>query len=266
MRSARATRPARLLPSDPETATVDAAAAADALAVDAQERSAFAAAATDALEPLAAAAAAGAAAAASSSSSSADPSPITRTPSLSSFHAHIAASGLRVVRSAQYDAESLYQLADAAFTFEERIATGCFILQAVALVQCFCLFCGLDPLQHEKEANQFVHEFYWARVPSNNGENAATDPGRSHRVGKSRPSSALDASMRHSDVTWRAWFAIRLYEVMEQPEFVRLQPVIMESSLHILRAIAQKAWHKENISLTCKRRISHRLSCPHVVS
>jgi len=26
----------------------------------------------------------------------------------------------------------------------------------------------------------------------------------------------------------------------------------MESSLHILRAIAQKAWHKENISLTCK--------------
>jgi len=224
MRSARATRPARLLPSDPETAPVVAAAAADALAVDVQERSASAAAATDALKPLAAAAAAGAAAAAaSSSSSSADPSPIARTPSLASFHAHIAASGLRVVRSAQYDAESLYQLADAAFTFEERIATGCFILQAVALVQCFCLFCGLDPLQHEKEANQFVREFYWARVLSNNGENAAIDPGRSHRVGKSRPSSALDASMRHSDVTWRAWFAIRLYEVMEQPEFVRVR-------------------------------------------
>ncbi len=150
MRSVRAHRraSARLLPSDADAATAEAA-TADALAVDAQETSASAVAA-NALVPLAAAVAG----AATSAAASAGPSPIGST-SLASFHAHVAASGLRAVRSAQYNAASLYQLADAAFTFEERIATGCFMLQAVALVQCFCLINNQDPLQHEKDANGF---------------------------------------------------------------------------------------------------------------
>lgn len=117
---------------------------AEAAAADAPTTNAPQVPVAHALVPLAAAAAA----------ASAGPSPTTST-CLASFHAHVTASGLRAVRSAQYSAASLYYLADAAFNFEERIATGCFILQAVALVQCFRLFSNQDPLQHEKDANNF---------------------------------------------------------------------------------------------------------------
>ena len=77
--------------------------------------------------------------------------------SLSSFHAHVMVSGLCAVQSPQYDASSLYHLADSIFAFNERMTTGCFVLEAVALVQCFHLYFGKDPLsrEHEQEANQF---------------------------------------------------------------------------------------------------------------
>lgn len=67
-----------------------------------------------------------------------------------------------------------------------------------------------------------VREFYRVRVPSNDGENETAESGQSQRISKSRASTS-PTLMRHSDVTWRAWFAIRLYEVMEQPEFVQVR-------------------------------------------
>lgn len=81
--------------------------------------------------------------------------PIASVSSLPAFHTHVLHSGLRVVLSPQYDAATLYNLAETAFAFEERIATGCFLLEAVALVQCFRLHHGKDPIQHEQEANAF---------------------------------------------------------------------------------------------------------------
>jgi hypothetical protein len=67
----------------------------------------------------------------------------------------VTKSGLGVVRSGGFDAPTLYRLARDSVSCEEKVATGCFMVQAAALVHCWALMRERDPLQHEREVVQF---------------------------------------------------------------------------------------------------------------
>ena len=76
-------------------------------------------------------------------------------PTFPSFFSLVTQSGLGVVRSGDFDAPTLYRLARESVSCEEKVATGCFMVQAAALVHCWALMREQDPLQHEREVVQF---------------------------------------------------------------------------------------------------------------
>ncbi|MFP5446065.1 MAG: hypothetical protein ACLGIY_21210, partial [Betaproteobacteria bacterium] len=55
-------------------------------------------------------------------------------PSFPSFFSLVTKSGLSVVRSGDFDAPTLYRLARESVSCEEKVATGCLMVQAAALV------------------------------------------------------------------------------------------------------------------------------------
>jgi hypothetical protein len=88
--------------------------------------------------------------AASFSSSSA--APITSFPS---FFSLVSQSSLAVVQSGRFNAATLYRFARDSVACEEQVATGCLLIQAATLVQCWALTHQQDPLEHEREVVQF---------------------------------------------------------------------------------------------------------------
>lgn len=64
-------------------------------------------------------------------------------------------SGLGMIMSPQYNASTMWDLAVCAFGLESRVATRCYILEAVALIRCFQLFTNKDPNNYSADAMKF---------------------------------------------------------------------------------------------------------------
>lgn len=106
----------------------------------------------------AAAAPAGASDAASSSLPAIVPLQLQRvTPKLSfrNFVSVMQQQGLGAICSAEYDAPTLLRIAEESLTCETQLATGCYLVQAAALVHAWRLHTLRDPEKHKKEACKF---------------------------------------------------------------------------------------------------------------
>jgi len=75
--------------------------------------------------------------------------------SFPSFYSLVSQSSLGIVRSGAFDAPTLYRFARESVSCEEQVATGCLLIQAATLVQCWALTHKKDPLQHERQVVQF---------------------------------------------------------------------------------------------------------------
>jgi hypothetical protein len=73
--------------------------------------------------------------------------------SFQSFFAHACHGGLGVVRS--YDASALLEYAEQALVLEQKLATGCFLLQAVLLVEYFVRTTPGCALEQDRSAQDF---------------------------------------------------------------------------------------------------------------
>ena len=71
----------------------------------------------------------------------------------SAFFARVRGNGLSVVR--EYQPDALLAYASQALVLEEKVMTGCFLIQAVALVDYWRQTTGLVPIQHVKQARKF---------------------------------------------------------------------------------------------------------------
>ena len=71
----------------------------------------------------------------------------------STFFAHVCRSGLGVVR--EYDTATLLTLAEQSVVLEEKVATGCMLIQAITLLEYFHRTRDRHPAQHRQEAQHF---------------------------------------------------------------------------------------------------------------
>lgn len=67
-----------------------------------------------------------------------------------------------------YDAATLMRLAEQSVLLEEKVATGCLMIQAVTLLHYFRLARNKSPLEHTQEATQFRK--------AQRGEQASAEP------------------------------------------------------------------------------------------
>lgn len=82
------------------------------------------------------------------------PSSLSSSPlSFSSFYDQVREHGWSVVST--YDAPTLMRLAEQSVLLEEKVATGCLMIQAVTLLHYFRLARNKNPLEHTHEATQF---------------------------------------------------------------------------------------------------------------
>jgi len=109
-------------------------------------------------------------------------------------------AGLAVVK--QYDAADLLEYAEQALVLEQKLATGCFLLQAVLLVEYFVRTTPCHPLQREARAQDFVRAFYAQRCGT----------------------SSSELSTRQQDLlSWRGKFAVQLHAALASPDFAKVQ-------------------------------------------
>src|SRR4051812_30669410 len=73
--------------------------------------------------------------------------------SFPSFLAAVRRSGLKVAQS--YDKEMLLHLAEQSLVLEEKVATGCVMIQAVTLLVYFHKQNGISPLEWTRAATDF---------------------------------------------------------------------------------------------------------------
>ena len=73
--------------------------------------------------------------------------------SFSSFYDQVREHGWSIVST--YDAPTLMRLAEQSVLLEEKVATGCLMIQAVTLLHYFRLARNKNPLEHTHEATQF---------------------------------------------------------------------------------------------------------------
>jgi len=109
---------------------------------------------------------------------------------------------------------------------EQKLATGCFLLQAVLLVEYFVRTTPCShPLQREARAQEFVRAFYAQRCGT--------------------PSSEL--STRQQDLlSWRGKFAVQLHTALASPNFAQLQSVLVHTCVSTLRTL-HRAWHPDHL-------------------
>jgi hypothetical protein len=186
-----------------------------------------------------------AAAAPASSVSSSSP------PSFGSFLSSVRQSGLRSLRT--LDAATLLSFAEQSLVLEEEVATGCLMIQALSLLEHFHRTEGISPLLARTAAINHgqcpqravrtvllvsigislvssssmslcccvlcsVRSFYRQRSAGLASEDGGIVVSTSAIVTSADPGVAR-SSVSHRDATWRAGFALRVYEVMlKQPE------------------------------------------------
>ncbi len=217
-------------------------------------------------------------AAAASTSTVSSPS----STSFGSFLSSVHQSGLRSIRT--LDAPTLLSFAEQSLVLEEEVATGCLMIQALSLLEHFhrtvgispllartaainhgqcpqrCSYCASDVYRHFFD-HQFivvvvvvlcsVRSFYRQRsagLATEDGGIMVDDAlSSTSAVAVNAAPGVARSSMSHRDATWRAGFALRVYEVMlEQPEDYALV-----SSSEPRRALSM-----------CSPRSSFRFSCP----
>src|SRR4051812_1495292 len=84
--------------------------------------------------------------------SASSPSESAAPTSFPSFFSLVSQSSLSIVQSGAFDAPTLYRFARESVSCEEQVASGCLLIQAATLVQCWALTHKKDPLQHERQA------------------------------------------------------------------------------------------------------------------
>jgi hypothetical protein len=109
-----------------------------------------------------------------------------------------------------------------------------------------------------------VLEFY--TLPAASYENtlssasslASSSRSSRHDTPAASPAAALSSLPTASSTTsatvgrqaqWRASFALKLYDVLQAPEFPELQRWMVRTGISTLRLLVQRFWHKENLGL-----------------
>lgn len=159
------------------------------------------------------------------------PSPSAHA-SFLNFFAHTRRSGLTIIQ--QYEAGSLLEYAEQAHVLEQKLVTGCYLLQAVLLVEYFmrtnegggssqraqdfglCTPCTEASSAGEGGGSALVVDCSCASAPT-----PFCAAVRSFYVARCQPHGSNGSLTAHQqdEIGWRAIFAVQLHSVMEAPEF-----------------------------------------------